>query len=288
MNTPFDIKSLLASNTNANLDDSLRTKIALRRLGYYRVPSYGMTPYPDGQLFEAISDLQRDKGIPRTGEMRPGDDTATAIRLALNDGSSAADGSDKREGEYIWRTQGDGKVRSEHAEREGKTFSWDSPPDGGHPGEAPNCRCWAEDLKKKDCSDEKFKLNEVLLRYFPVRNKVSDLQVQIHNKKIDIEVDEADLDFYEHVNTVAKYGGLLTLVPHPLGRFAGIAFELGERISAGVLHEINASLANNRSQLEALEKELGPLEEKLSDLEGEKHQAEVILQKCEADNSDRG
>jgi len=45
---------------------------------------------------------------------------------------------------YIWRTRRDGKVRSAHAEREGQIFSWDDPPQGGHPGEDYNCRCTAE------------------------------------------------------------------------------------------------------------------------------------------------
>ncbi len=34
---------------------------------------------------------------------------------------------------YIWRTRRDSKVRSSHAEREGQIFSWDDPPEGGHP-----------------------------------------------------------------------------------------------------------------------------------------------------------
>lgn len=45
---------------------------------------------------------------------------------------------------YIWRTRRDGKVRSSHAEREGQVFSWDDPPEGGHPGEDYGCRCTAE------------------------------------------------------------------------------------------------------------------------------------------------
>ncbi len=45
---------------------------------------------------------------------------------------------------YIWRTQRDNKVRPSHRANEGKIFSWDSPPPTGHPGEAPNCRCYAE------------------------------------------------------------------------------------------------------------------------------------------------
>jgi len=60
-----------------------------------------------------------------------------------------------KKGTYTWRTQGDGKVRGAHAERNGKVFSWDDPPEGGHPGEAPNCRCWAEDTvdTKKRCEE---------------------------------------------------------------------------------------------------------------------------------------
>lgn len=45
---------------------------------------------------------------------------------------------------YIWRTKRDGKVRSTHADREGQIFAWDSPPEGGHPGEDYGCRCTAE------------------------------------------------------------------------------------------------------------------------------------------------
>lgn len=292
MNTRFDIKSLLASNTNVDLDDSLNTKLALRRLGYYREPSYGMTPYPDSQLFEGLADLQRDNGLERTGEMRPGDDTEKAIRLALNDNRSTASGADEKEGrntgKYIWRTQGDGKVRSEHAERDGKTFSWNDPPEGGHPGEAPNCRCWAEEVAKKDCSDEKFKRDEVLRRFFPVDGEVSRLRANVHNLKSRIEVDEADIDFYEEVNRVAQFGGVLTITPHPLGKFAGWVFVIGEKISQSVLIDLEASLAEKTVELSVLENKLAPLERQLKELEGEKNQAEAILQKCEEGNADHG
>ncbi len=45
---------------------------------------------------------------------------------------------------YIWRTAGDARVREEHAAREGKVFDWSAPPSDGHPGEAIQCRCYAE------------------------------------------------------------------------------------------------------------------------------------------------
>lgn len=143
MNGSFAIKSLLASNANVDLDDSLNTKEALRHLGYYKTPRYGMTPYPDRELFGGISALQKAQGIQRTGEMRPGDITETVIRQALNENTRKA-ADEQKDGTYIWRTRGDSKVRSEHADRDGKIFSWDEPPEGGHPGEAPNCRCKAE------------------------------------------------------------------------------------------------------------------------------------------------
>lgn len=46
--------------------------------------------------------------------------------------------------QYIWRTQGDGKVRPSHAANNGRIFSWDDPPETGHPGEGYGCRCTAE------------------------------------------------------------------------------------------------------------------------------------------------
>lgn len=45
--------------------------------------------------------------------------------------------------EYVWSTSQDERVRSEHAERDGRTFSWDEPPEDGHPGEPIQCRCVA-------------------------------------------------------------------------------------------------------------------------------------------------
>ena len=53
-------------------------------------------------------------------------------------------------GEYIWRTARDNKVRSRHAAREGKTFKWREPPQGGHPGEEYGCRCWAEPIVNEE------------------------------------------------------------------------------------------------------------------------------------------
>jgi SPP1 gp7 family putative phage head morphogenesis protein len=58
---------------------------------------------------------------------------------------------------YRWVTSRDERVRGNpmgrypdarpsHHARDGKAFSWDDPPEQGHPGEAPNCRCIAEPI----------------------------------------------------------------------------------------------------------------------------------------------
>ncbi len=65
--------------------------------------------------------------------------------------------------EYIWHNSKDRRVRGNpgglypdvprdknHWIREGKVFRWDKPPKDGHPGEAINCRCYAEAVIKLD------------------------------------------------------------------------------------------------------------------------------------------
>ncbi len=45
---------------------------------------------------------------------------------------------------FIWRTVKDERVRPEHEDRDGETYTYDDPPDGELPGEPINCRCYAE------------------------------------------------------------------------------------------------------------------------------------------------
>jgi SPP1 gp7 family putative phage head morphogenesis protein len=45
---------------------------------------------------------------------------------------------------YTWRTANDNRVRDEHAERNGRHFEWNDPPEDGHPGEAVQCRCFSD------------------------------------------------------------------------------------------------------------------------------------------------
>ena len=59
----------------------------------------------------------------------------TPIRL----GQKQAPSTDR----YVWHTRNDEKVRQSHRANDGHIFSWDDPPDTGHPGTDYNCRCEA-------------------------------------------------------------------------------------------------------------------------------------------------
>jgi len=68
--------------------------------------------------------------------------------------------------QYIWRSQDDTKVRDNHAAYDDRVFRWDNPPEGGHPGEAHNCWCYAEPVLPGVQS------NVVLADFAPAANSV--------------------------------------------------------------------------------------------------------------------
>jgi len=59
---------------------------------------------------------------------------------AMNEAQNLYVGAKK----YLWRTVGDGRVRTEHKERNGKIFYYNRPPKDGHAGFPPRCRCYQE------------------------------------------------------------------------------------------------------------------------------------------------
>jgi hypothetical protein len=132
------ISQPVARNTKAHGSDIRLLKLALGLLGLYRPdPEIGMNDVADAELFDAISALQAALGLEVTGRIKPGDETDEQIRQLV---------ANQMRERYIWRTVRDAHVRPAHAAREGKVFRWSNPPQGGNPGEAPNCRCWAEPL----------------------------------------------------------------------------------------------------------------------------------------------
>ncbi len=123
----------------ADPDDARELGRTLNHLGYFSPdPRTGFIPArAESLLFEALQKFQHDHGIFPSGAVRPGDDTVKAINKALRENAESGRA-------YVWRTVGDGKVRSAHAAHAGKIFRWNENIDGGHPGEDYNCRCWAE------------------------------------------------------------------------------------------------------------------------------------------------
>lgn len=66
-------------------EDTRRTKVALRNLGYLKTPSYGLTPYPDEGMFRGIEQFQDDFGLRRDGIVKPGGETESKLASALAD-----------------------------------------------------------------------------------------------------------------------------------------------------------------------------------------------------------
>lgn len=69
---------------------------------------------------------------------------------------------------YIWRTSLDERVRQQHIEREGRQFSWDTPPNDGNPGEPILCRCYAEAVFPE--FDELLSQSNVIVTNFGEKN----------------------------------------------------------------------------------------------------------------------
>ena len=82
---PFTLKSPVASNVNVDLEDSLRTKTALHRLGYLKAPEHGLTRYPNQLMFDAIEQFQKARGLKRDGIMKPGGPTERVLDKFLSD-----------------------------------------------------------------------------------------------------------------------------------------------------------------------------------------------------------
>jgi hypothetical protein len=117
-------------------------KGALNQLGYYKPdPATGMTDEIDQGFKESVYAYQRKSTIFYDDvDLGPG---STTERL-LDDDLDYMERDYMFTGTYIWKTVGDEKVRGSHAVRNGQTFRWAEPPEGGHPSEDYNCRCWAE------------------------------------------------------------------------------------------------------------------------------------------------
>ncbi|MCI5060219.1 MAG: peptidoglycan-binding protein [Alphaproteobacteria bacterium] len=136
-------KTGIKSGAKEAARDVRAVKTALNKLGFYHpVKGRGVTGDIGPDFLKAVQNFQRAHFIPVRKSLVPGDITMERLNAELDNPVNFQLFKSK----YIWRTVGDGNVRHTHSAREGRTFSWDTPPEGGHPGEDFGCRCWAEPI----------------------------------------------------------------------------------------------------------------------------------------------
>ncbi|MFP6732834.1 MAG: hypothetical protein VB959_03220 [Rhodospirillales bacterium] len=75
----YRLRSTVGRSYSTGPEDTLDTKNTLKSLGYYETPSYGMTPYPDEPMFQAIEEFQDDFDLIRDGDVNPKGQTARKI-----------------------------------------------------------------------------------------------------------------------------------------------------------------------------------------------------------------
>lgn len=75
----FRLNGTVRPDASVDLDDTLRTKSALERLGYYERPDWGLTPWVDSRMMEGIRGFQRDHDLRIDGVIEPDGETARAL-----------------------------------------------------------------------------------------------------------------------------------------------------------------------------------------------------------------
>ena len=186
--------------------------------------------------------------------------------------------ADEKEGSYIWRTEGDGKVRESHADRDGEVFSWKYPPEGGHPGVAPNCRCTADetDEPKKDCE-------KILMALEDTNRRHDDLFEPIEDTKDDVADSQNRLDglIEEREDVVSEIS--VALIPsnpfkaNPGGMLATGALVLMLRQK---LEKIDQNIKDEKETLADAEEKLAELEHKRENLASNAEEYSRRYQAC--------
>lgn len=83
------MKSIKLSNpirrnsADTNFQDVLNIKNALKHIGYYETPKYGITEYPDERMYSSIEQFQKEKKLKVDGIANPGGETEQAINEEL-------------------------------------------------------------------------------------------------------------------------------------------------------------------------------------------------------------
>ncbi len=136
------------------LDDQVGLITSLPTEAGRRVQKYTQDFVSGGKRYDELVDLVRDSGTVTVNRATLIARTETAkAQSAIVQARASYIGADR----YYWRSARDSVVREAHKDldrrsRAGESFAWDDPPvaeaggDRHHPGQFPNCRCYAEPI----------------------------------------------------------------------------------------------------------------------------------------------
>lgn len=75
----FRVRREVSRNANADANDAIAVKRALRMLDFYQEPEWGLSPWPDEPMFQGIQRFQIDTGLDPDGVITPGGPTERAL-----------------------------------------------------------------------------------------------------------------------------------------------------------------------------------------------------------------
>lgn len=76
MQTSVTLKGTVARNQSVRAEDTLATKKALSESGFYKIPGFGLTPWPDEAMFQGLKRFQKAEGLPVDGVLKSDGETA--------------------------------------------------------------------------------------------------------------------------------------------------------------------------------------------------------------------
>ncbi len=84
LNNIFNLNKDVATSSAVAEEDMIPLKTYLKKFGAYDAPSYGMTEYPDNELFEGIKTYQRKNNLTVDGTMKKDGETITSMNKELS------------------------------------------------------------------------------------------------------------------------------------------------------------------------------------------------------------
>lgn len=75
MTKQYRLKSTIDASAQTDGDDVRAVKSALHGLRYYKKPEWGITSYPETEMFDSIERFQGDFGLRQDRIMKPGGET---------------------------------------------------------------------------------------------------------------------------------------------------------------------------------------------------------------------